>query len=86
MIIDFHTHVGDHRTPERMDQLPVSWEGLIERMDEEGIDKAVVLPSWVSPEILKAPFLFSPQVDILSRPIYLPTAASTPSAVIELLL
>jgi predicted TIM-barrel fold metal-dependent hydrolase len=67
MIIDFHTHVGDHRTPERMDRLPVTWEGLIERLDEEGIDKAVVLPSGVSPESLKAPFLFSPEVDILSQ-------------------
>jgi predicted TIM-barrel fold metal-dependent hydrolase len=67
MIIDFHTHVGDHRTPERMDRLPVTWEGLIERLDEEGIDKAVVLPSGVSPESLKAPFLFSAQVDILSQ-------------------
>jgi predicted TIM-barrel fold metal-dependent hydrolase len=67
MIIDFHTHVGDHRTPEGMDRLPITWEGLIERLDEEGIDKAVVLPSGVSPESLKAPFLFSPQVDILSQ-------------------
>ncbi|UCF97867.1 MAG: amidohydrolase family protein [Spirochaetaceae bacterium] len=67
MIIDFHTHVGDHRTPERMDRLPVTWEGLIERLDEEEIDKAVVLPSGVSPESLQAPFLFSPQVDILSQ-------------------
>jgi predicted TIM-barrel fold metal-dependent hydrolase len=67
MIIDFHTHVGDHRTPERMDRLPVTWEGLIERLDEEGIDKAVVLPSGVSPESLKAPFLFSAQVDIIGQ-------------------
>ncbi|MCK5007006.1 MAG: amidohydrolase family protein [Spirochaetia bacterium] len=67
MIIDFHTHVGDHRTPERMDRLPVTWEGLIERLDSEGIDKAVVLPSGVSPESMKAPFLFSPQVDIIGQ-------------------
>ena len=67
MIIDFHTHVGDHRTPERMERLPVTWKGLIERLDEEGIDKAVVLPSGVSPESMKAPFLFSPQVDIIGQ-------------------
>jgi predicted TIM-barrel fold metal-dependent hydrolase len=67
MIIDFHTHVGDHRAPERMDRLPVTWENLIGRLDEEGIDKAVVLPSGVSPESLKAPFLFSQQVDIIGQ-------------------
>jgi len=67
MIIDFHTHVGDLRTPERMDRLPVTWEGLIERMNEEGIDKAVVLPLGVSPESLNGPFLFSPQVDIIGQ-------------------
>jgi predicted TIM-barrel fold metal-dependent hydrolase len=67
LIIDFHTHVGDHRTPERMDRLPVTWEGLIERLDEEGIDKAVVLPSGVSPESIKAPSLFVPHGDLLSQ-------------------
>jgi predicted TIM-barrel fold metal-dependent hydrolase len=67
MIIDFHTHVGDHRTPESMDRLPVTWEGLIERLDEEGIAKAVVLPSGVSPESVKTPSLFVPHGDILSQ-------------------
>jgi predicted TIM-barrel fold metal-dependent hydrolase len=36
-------------------------------LDSEGIDKAVVLPSGVSPESMKAPFLFSPQVDIIGQ-------------------
>ena len=67
MIIDFHTHVGDLRAPERMDRLPVTWEGLIERLDSEEIDKAVVLPLGVSPESTNAPFLFSPQVDIIGQ-------------------
>ena len=67
MIIDFHTHVGDHRAPERMDRLPVTWEELIKRLDEEGIDKAVVLPSGVSPESIKAPALFCPHGDLLSQ-------------------
>jgi predicted TIM-barrel fold metal-dependent hydrolase len=79
MIIDFHTHVGDHRTPERMDRLPVTWEGLIERLDEEGIDKAVVLPSWVSPESIKAPSLFVPHADLLSQ---LETARQYPDRII----
>lgn len=67
MIIDFHTHVGDLRAPERMDRLPVTWEGLIERLDSEEIDKAVVLPLGVSPESTNAPFLFSSQVDIIGQ-------------------
>jgi len=67
MIIDFHTHLGDHRVPDRMDRLPVTWEGLIERLDDEGIDRAVALPSGGSPESLKAPFLFSEQVDIVTQ-------------------
>ena len=67
MIIDFHTHVGDLRTSERMDRLPVTWEGLIERLDEEGIDKAVVLPIMASPESMKGPALFQPQGDLLSQ-------------------
>jgi predicted TIM-barrel fold metal-dependent hydrolase len=79
MIIDFHTHVGDHRTPERMDRLPVTWEGLIERLDEEGIDKAVVLPSGVSPESIKAPSLFVPHGDLLSQ---LETARRYPDRII----
>lgn len=79
MIIDFHTHVGDHRTPERMDRLPVTWEGLIERLDQEGIDKAVVLPSGVSPESIKAPSLFAPNGDLFSQ---LETARQYPDRII----
>lgn len=67
MIIDFHTHTGDHRSPEAMDRLPVTWQGLIERLDDEGIDRAVVLPSGISPESMKAPFFFSDEVDIISQ-------------------
>lgn len=67
MIIDFHTHVGDHRSPESMDRLPVTWERLLRRLDEEGIDKAVLLPSGASPESLKAPFLFSEQPDVIGQ-------------------
>ena len=67
MVIDFHTHVGDFRAPSEMDRSPVAWEDLIERLDDEGIDKAVLLPMGISPESLRAPFLFSPQPDIVSQ-------------------
>ncbi len=66
MIIDFHTHVGDLRSPEKMDRSPVTWENLIERLDDEHIDRAVLLPLCITPESLQAPFLFSPQPDIIS--------------------
>jgi len=49
MIIDAHAHVGDLRMGDgdRARQ-PVTWENLIARLDEEGIDKAVVLPVYNS--------------------------------------
>lgn len=50
MIIDFHTHVGDFRYKQEGPQQPVTWDGLIARLDEEGIDKAVLLPVYPSPE------------------------------------
>jgi uncharacterized protein len=50
MIIDFHTHVGDLRPTPIDKHEPVTWEGLIARLDDEGIDKAVMLPSEISPE------------------------------------
>ncbi len=54
MIIDFHTHVGDFR---RMGdgREPVTWGNLISRLDDEGIDKAVLLPVEPSPEALISP-------------------------------
>jgi predicted TIM-barrel fold metal-dependent hydrolase len=67
LIIDFHTHVGDFRTPDRMDRIPVTWEALLRRLDRERIDKAVVLPLGVSPESTQAPFLFAPNPDIVAQ-------------------
>jgi hypothetical protein len=67
MIIDFHTHVGDLRPAGREDLLPVSWESLIRRLDEQGIDRAVFLPLGVSPEMLQGPFLFASQTDLMSQ-------------------
>jgi predicted TIM-barrel fold metal-dependent hydrolase len=67
LIIDFHTHVGDFRTPDRMDRIPVSWEALLRRLDREDIEKAVVLPLGASPESTQTPFLFAPNPDIVSQ-------------------
>ena len=67
MIIDIHTHVGDLRRSDMMDRLPITWEGLIARLDEERIDKAVFLPLGVSPESLHGPFLFGPNPDIIGQ-------------------
>jgi uncharacterized protein len=50
LIIDFHTHVGDLRARPNPDQEPVTWGNLIARLDAEGIDKAVLLPLFPSPE------------------------------------
>ena len=55
MIIDFHNHVADLRLPDEMDREPVTFDNLINRLDEEGIDKAVLMPVNVSPEIFQSP-------------------------------
>jgi predicted TIM-barrel fold metal-dependent hydrolase len=67
LIIDFHTHVGDFRSPERMDRIPVTWEAMVRRLDRERIDKAVFLPLGASPESTQAPFLFAPNPDIVGQ-------------------
>lgn len=67
MIIDIHTHVADLRRPDTMSRRPVTVENLIERLDEEGIDKAVVLPLWGQADGVQFPYLFSPQPDIISQ-------------------
>ncbi len=66
MIIDFHSHVGDLRTPEDR-RAPVTLEGLLRRLDEEGIDRAVVLPLGASPESTRGPWLFTEQPDVVSQ-------------------
>jgi len=52
MIIDFHAHVGDFRyNLKKSFYPPLSWSDLIARMDDEGVDKAAVLPVYnASPE------------------------------------
>jgi uncharacterized protein len=48
MIIDFHAHIGDLLLTRDDGHIPITWENLIARMDEEGIDKAAVLPVYNS--------------------------------------
>ena len=67
MIIDCHTHIGDLRRAHALDKVPVTLESLIARLDEEGIDKAVVLPLWPNPEGIHLPYLFSERRDIVSQ-------------------
>lgn len=51
MIIDMHAHVGDFRISSTEQIEPMTWESLIARLDNEGIDKAVFLPVYnASPE------------------------------------
>jgi predicted TIM-barrel fold metal-dependent hydrolase len=51
MIIDMHVHIGDFRLDADDPHEPLTWENLIARLDDEGIDKAVFLPVYnASPE------------------------------------
>lgn len=65
MIIDIHTHVGDLSRDGQ--GTPVTWANLIARLDEEGIDRAVVLPLWAAPEAIPFAFWFSPEPDVVSQ-------------------
>ncbi len=68
MIIDMHTHIGDLRSLGDMSRKPITTiEDLIHRLNDEGIDKAVLLPFPASPECVQFPCLFQPQPDILSQ-------------------
>jgi len=60
MIIDAHAHVGDFRWRKNQQRRPMTWEKLIARLDDEGIDKAVFLPVYnASPEQTPWGFLHS---------------------------
>lgn len=51
MIIDMHAHIGDFRLSPDEPREPLTWENLIARLDEEGIDMAALLPVYnASPE------------------------------------
>ncbi|MEM3956793.1 MAG: amidohydrolase family protein [Thermoproteota archaeon] len=60
MIIDMHAHVGDFRWRKNQQRQPMTWEKLIARLDDEGIDKAVFLPVYnASSELFPWGFLES---------------------------
>jgi predicted TIM-barrel fold metal-dependent hydrolase len=67
VIIDMHTHIGDLRSLAAMHRKPILIEDLIARLDDEGIDQAVLLPWPASPEGLQFPGLFPPQADMVSQ-------------------
>ncbi|MGI6206565.1 MAG: amidohydrolase family protein [Anaerolineae bacterium] len=51
MIIDVHAHVGDWRRTKDDSRVPMTWDLLLWRLDDEGLDRAVVLPAFgASPE------------------------------------
>jgi predicted TIM-barrel fold metal-dependent hydrolase len=51
MIIDMHMHIGDLRLDPSETRTPLTWENQLSRLDEEGIDVAVLLPVYnASPE------------------------------------
>jgi predicted TIM-barrel fold metal-dependent hydrolase len=58
MIIDAHAHVGDFRWSPADRRPPMTWELLLRRLDDEGIDRAVFLPVYNgSPEQMPWGFL-----------------------------
>jgi predicted TIM-barrel fold metal-dependent hydrolase len=60
MIIDAHAHVGDFRWSKNDPRQPMTWEKLIARLDDEGIDKAIFLPVYnASPELTPWGFFHS---------------------------
>ncbi|NPV09899.1 MAG: amidohydrolase family protein [Anaerolineae bacterium] len=68
MILDFHIHVGDFRRAGDTERIPVTWDNLMERLDDEGIDKAVLLPVYPSPENYIGPaFLTSGGLDVRTQ-------------------
>lgn len=48
MIIDMHMHIGDLRLDLNEPRTPLTWENQLARLDEEGIDLAVMLPVYNS--------------------------------------
>ncbi len=69
MIIDAHAHIGDLRSAAHgtLDRAPVPVDALIARLDDEGIDLAVVLPWPACPEAVEFPGLFDATPDVVSQ-------------------
>jgi len=59
VIIDFHTHIGDLRARLTDAREPVTFENMIARLDEEGIDQAVLLPIYSAPEAIYPGFILN---------------------------
>ncbi len=58
VIIDFHTHIGQLYGLRGIGEgEPVTWKEIIARLDADGVDQAVLLPSGVSPEAVTFPSL-----------------------------
>lgn len=66
MIIDVHTHVADIRTPATLNRQPVTFQNLLARLDDEGIDKAVLLPLCNTAESTNLPLIFGEYPDVVS--------------------
>ncbi len=64
MIIDFHTHIGDFGRGWSEEGTAVTFENLIQRLDDEGIDKAVLLPIYVSPDAIYPGFIIDPRMSV----------------------
>ncbi len=69
MVIDMHAHIGDLRSVAHgtLERVPITIDALIARLDDEGIDKAVVLPWPPCPEAVEFPGLFDPTPDVVSQ-------------------
>lgn len=67
MIIDIHTHVADLREPAAAERTGVTFDKLIARLDDEGIDKAVLLPMPVTAESTPLRQMFYEWPDPLSQ-------------------
>jgi predicted TIM-barrel fold metal-dependent hydrolase len=62
--IDFHAHVGDFRSRLSDQPRPVTFDGIVRRLDEEGIDAAVLLPVYASPEAIYPSFILEEHMSV----------------------
>lgn len=67
MVIDFHTHIADFGYRSGSDDEPIAFEDIIARLDDEGIDQAVLLPIYASPEAVYPAFLLNERLSIAAQ-------------------
>jgi predicted TIM-barrel fold metal-dependent hydrolase len=67
VIIDMHAHIADLRTLDGLHHQPPSAASLVARLDDEGIDRAAVLPWSACSEAVTFPSLFTPHPDIVGQ-------------------